>query len=728
MARKSYPAGGSSVSDEDRKAYVPRVDKNPYYRTTDILNGAYKKNIKLEAGKFNSTDLKTIWVNFGESKFEPILACLAFGKDDAHAIYQLGCGHKWEGKVGHPTDGSKSGPCWECGAEQSYLGFEHEWQHIIFRSDIVARKVFCEQYAKMLVQQAPHVDVTELEQFLSLFINLLDDIRVNSLWERIYYGSAQNIWRRWTRLTEECGEEANTNIFFSYVFSVAFGVDTDPNGPWEPLRDVLWWGTSSVRYRGFGNMLCIARATLDRCMGYLLSKVPPKPQQQPAASESGDDAGGADAGAEKAEASTEAGEGQDGAGEQQPSPTDGAGTAEGSSAGAQAGDPSGAEGGVTPEQKSEALKSLMENAEPLDEKEKHPDPEPGQAADAAAKAAIARALSMGDKELDQLAQSFTDEPDPDMADAIEKLQNGMASKSKDSQLTGNARAKMLLIDVAPAGVRGSEVELNSEEKAAVSRLRSMFYRELGRRKAQRDTTGVSVDVQSLIQYRCDHQDPNVYEQQDNSKGFAYAVLSDMSGSMSSAFQEVCHAVEALKLALKFPFVSGSTWGFRGGENSSFAGEVWLYRYHKECTGYTGWTMAQSASTGARWKVPVACGGLTPMNPAINVVVNHLRTREASGMAKRLFLLTDGSPVSNKTSGQRMPDFLLRQFVAKEINAARRSGIQVYTIVVGANAIPDDQCKMMFGPQQFWRKVGRDGVGNALTALVLQNFTRYIKLR
>ncbi len=627
-----------------------------------------------------------------------------------------------------------------CGAKQSYLGFEHEWQHIIFKSDLVARKIFCEQYSKMLAQQAPHVDQQELEQFLSLFINLFDDIRVNSLWERIYAGSAQDIWDRWKRLTEECGIDINTNVFFSFVFAVAFGVPTEPDGPWEPLRQILWWGTQSVRYRGFGNMLVIARATFDRCMGFILSSMAPQqPQQQPPPQQApqGDPGAGqgSDEGEEEGQEEGDQGSPQAGAdpGQQPPTPGEPGENAAGTQADAQAGQSPGqpAAGGVTPEQKAEALKSLMENAEPLDEKEEHPEPAPEDVSDPSsqtARAAIARALSMDDEEVEDLLEGLTDEPDPDMADALDKLQNGVAQKSKDSQLTGNARAKMLLIDVTPAGVKNSGVTLSSEEKSAVQRLRSMFYRALGRRKARRDSSGVTVDVQALLQYRSDHQDPGIYEQQDTNKGFAYAVLSDMSGSMTSAFREVCHAVEALKMALKFPFVSGSTWGFRGGENSSFAGEVWLYRYHKDCVGYTGTAMARNSNSGAMWKIPVQCGGLTPMNPAINVVVNHLRTREASGMAKRLFLLTDGSPVSTKTSGQHIPDFLLRQFVAKEINAARRSGIQVYTIVVGANAIPDDQCKMMFGPQQFWRKVGRDGVGNALTSLVLQNFTRYIKLR
>ena len=115
-----------------------------------------------------------------------------------------------------------------------------------------------------------------------------------------------------------------------------------------------------------------------------------------------------------------------------------------------------------------------------------------------------------------------------------------------------------------------------------------------------------------------------------------------------------------------------------------------------------------------------------MNAAINVATGHLWRKMPAGMAKRMFLLTDGSPVHTKVTGARIPEFMLRQFVANEIKKARQHGIEVYTIVIGEHAIDDERCLQMFGQRKFWTRVGRDRVGLSLLTLVLRNFNRYLR--
>src|SRR5262249_12058139 len=131
--RGYYSAGGPPGNG---KAWEPKVDKNPFYRTMDIFNGIFKKNIKLSGGPSNCTDLHTIYVNFGELKPSKIRTVTGPGKDSEHAVYELECGHAWEGKTTNKDGTAKVlgkdwGMCGVCGAEQIYRGFEHEWQHII---------------------------------------------------------------------------------------------------------------------------------------------------------------------------------------------------------------------------------------------------------------------------------------------------------------------------------------------------------------------------------------------------------------------------------------------------------------------------------------------------------------------------------------------------------------------------------------------------------------------
>jgi hypothetical protein len=380
----------------------------------------------------------------------------------------------------------------------------------------------------------------------------------------------------------------------------------------------------------------------------------------------------------------------------------------------------------------------MAGAKELDGKEDHPVPEPSalQNMDSqAVKAMVAQALAQDVGDIVAIDQQLGDAPDPDMQKVLDQLQDGLVEKSKDSQLTSGAKAKILLISVRPEGLR-DRIELDENERFAVNRMRSTFYKAMGRQKAKMSQEGNVVDVPAAIQYFSDHQDPEVFVGEAVQQGFGYIILSDMSGSMSGSYSQVCHAAEMLKQALNFPFVTGQLWGFRGGESvpgrTADAGEVWLYRYDRACKGYTGATkhsaFMPSQNRFSDFTIPVKCGGLTPMNSAINVTVSHLWKRLPSSMAKRLFILTDGSPCHTKTTGGHLPEWMLQGFVAKEIALARKHGIQVYTVVIGQHAIEDKDCMKMFGPRQFWRKTERGEIYKDLSNLVLANFTKYIKAR
>lgn len=794
MARasnRSFFTSGGKARPTSEAAWTPRVDKNPFYRTMDIFNGVFKKNIKLSAGKFNATDGHTIFVDFGELKPSKIELVVRDGKDAEHTIYQLECGHEWEGrktdKEGQPkVPGKDWGMCGVCGADQIYRGFEHEWQHIIFKSDLAARKIFCEQYADQLLKQAPDVNRQELIGFLAMLTNAFDDIRVNSLWEKIYPGSAFAIWDRWRFYTNRMGD-ATSRDFIPFVFAVAFGLPTDPQGELEPMRPIVDWAVKKVKYRGFANMLIDIRVVLDRCMGALLADMKPPPSLMqpppppPAILQQGDKNGQAEEEKEAQQATEERG-GEESqpdqsaprSGDQDPADEPGNTAGSSSTSGTedsdtqQAGAPSdqadvgdqapqgdGAAGAERSEQgvlgipsaasvkadakeRSGALSRLMKGAQELDPKEEHSDPtqEDLDAAlvSQALRAMLAKALNLDISDLQAIdAKMPTGQVDDDMQKQLDQLQTSGTGKSEDSILTGNAKARVVIIDVTKDSIAtGIKVELDEEQRYFVNRMRSAFFRTLGRQKAKRGPSGNQVDVQALIQYRGDHQDPNVFENEDINQGFAYSVLCDMSGSMNGTFPIVCQAIEMLKEALHFPFVVGNLWGFRGGEpipgySRDGNGEVWMYRYAKDVHWYKGTARVKTDRLGTI-QVPVECGGITPMNSAINVATTHLWRRMPTGMAKRMFLLTDGSPIQTKVTGAQLPEFMLRQFVAKEIREARKHGIQVYTIVIGQHSIEEDKCLQMFGPRKFWRRVGHDRVGTALSSLVLDNFSKYIRVR
>lgn len=782
MVRKSYYVVGGSDGEDRKTNWEPKVNKDPFYRTMDIFNGVFKKNIKLSAGESNCTDLHTIKINFGELKPSKIAKILGPGYDKDHSIFLLECDHEWEGrstKDGAPKSIGDWGMCGVCGADTIYRGFEHEWQHIIFKSDLAARAVFCDRYSEQLQKQLSTnypIDEIELSNFLHLLVNAFDDIRVNSLWEKVYPGSAMAIWDRW-RLYTTLMNNKNTS-FLAYIFAVAFDVPTNPQGEFEPMKPVIQWALSQVRYRGFNNMLLIVRVVMDRCMGALLAKMKPtnkaSPQPPPAPSlklpvslpdgQSNNSQEDKDEkennsqdvqfnGGREKESETKIGSGQEGQCDSQTetNPTkdqeshapdtdqyDGTGWRL-----QQLGVPSLNDVKADDTEKTQALARLMGDPQQLDPKEEHSPPTAEDLSIAqnslALRAAFNKILHQDISKPEELGTEQSGEPDLEMQAQIDQLQGGVVQKSEASQLTDGSRAKVTIINVTSDGIGEDRLQLESSEKTIIQRLRGAFLRSMGKQKAKRSSAGTSIDVETLIQYLSDFQDSDVFNSDDVNQGFAYSVVCDMSGSMTGSFPVVCRATEMLKQALDFPFVVGNLWGFRGGQpirpssptkkDLFNGGEVWMYKYDKDVDWYTG-TVPVRLFPGPNgvFQVPVKCGGITPMNSAINIATAHLWRKMPAGMAKRMFLLTDGSPLQVKVTGKHIPEFILRQFVASEITKARKHGIEVYTLVIGEHAIEEDKCLQMFGQKKFWMRVGRERVGTVLLSLVLKNFTKYLRRR
>lgn len=322
-----------------------------------------------------------------------------------------------------------------------------------------------------------------------------------------------------------------------------------------------------------------------------------------------------------------------------------------------------------------------------------------------------------------------DRVDTDMQTAIDNFRDGMTHLSPDSQLMADAKASILFIDVFPDGIK-EKVELSRKDLDAMERTRGVFFRTLGKQRLHKAASGLSIDIDAAIQYSIEPNDSEIFEQEKSNQGFAYMTLCDMSGSMNGErFGQVTRAAEMLKGALRFPFVDGRLWGFRGGEmtKAGVAGsQCWVYRYNRECDGYVG--LGQS-ERGVPY--PVTCGGLTPMHSAIRVATRFMLSQVSPGMAKHIFLLTDGAPCGRKVSGDALPGYVLQQFVGKEIQWARQRGIQVYALIIDGG-ISDHESRVMFGPPRFWKSVSsksnENSVDRVLQSLVIQNFEKYLRSR
>jgi len=726
---------------------INSVDKDPFYKTNGILKGAFQKNIRLMAGQISMTNCRgIIWVNFNPKRFSNIKEEDSFR--DGHTVYLLECGHLFKAGKSTTHDVGKCIPCNHCGGEDAYRSFEHEWSHIIFKSNPHLWQMFITNYLKTLEQEGYEVsNIPGLRNFLHLVINSFDDIRSNSLWERVYAGSADFIWKKWKRLCEE-DSDLNEN-FISWIFGVALDTDNlnTQDGPFSDLIPVMIEATDRVRGKGTTNMLTIVRWALDRCVKRLLRNPPPQGKQ------GGDDEQG---GQDAADAATDdesegSSSGKSGESESSDSESEDQGQDPGS-AGSDSGEGQQDDGcsgtdaseDSPPFDQTRALKGLTFGSGPLQEDQDHhvPDSTDRDPSSQANRAAVGKALSANLEEEDQQTVVLGD-VDDDMQQQVTRLLNSVRPQNAQYFLLADAKAKILLVDVDPENIsKEEEIEISPENKIAINRMRAAFSRVMGRQSNKMSDSGLIVDPQTAIQHRINPNEIDLFEEEVLNKGFAYLTLCDMSGSMQgNRFHQVCVGSQMLKSALDYPFVEDHLWGFRGaidegrhhhsyGSQQSIklllrGGEIWIYKYDRNCKGYIGRARGRYQD-GRSHDVKVECGGLTPMNSAIHVAAKFMLTKVPAGMAKRIFLLTDGYPTHVKTSGRDMGKKMLIDFTAKEVRNARQKGVQIYTFVMG-NDIDDTAALQMFGPKRYWERIDdKQSIDKALMSIVLREFTKYLR--
>ena len=718
-----------------------------------------------------------IWLNFNQPIIRQIEE-LAY-EEEGRNYYHLSCTHLFRSGKGTVHQQGKHVPCFACGGNRVYRTLEHEWSHIIFKSNPHLYKTFVDAYIQQLSQEG--YNSTGLDKFFHDLINAFDDIRVNSLLHYVYEGAAYDIWEKWRDICEESDEFVNGN-FLALIFGAtlkASNVDyTD--GEFSELIPIMTEAGQKVKGKGPSNMLLVVRWFMDRCIRKMLSKDQDQQKQQQQGQQQGQGQPPPDAGDDDDDQ-----QGQQGQGGQPPPQGDQEDDDSGQQSqqqGQQQGQPQpgqqgqGSEGGDKGQQgsnsvsdnqqqgqqklqhgppvgqttqdtkdKNVAMQTLRKSAAPLTTEEDYHVPDTSKEPDtdknitaAAAAAALLGAID-DDDQLDDKIQSGV--VDQDVQAAVDQLKNTVRTQTMDSNLLSNAKAKILLLDVKPGDIQSSAyVELSAEQKGTVNRMRTAFTKVMGRRQARMDTDGIIIDVSSVIQYMVDPTQDEIFEEEQITKGFAYLILCDMSGSMhGDPFNQVCNGAEMLKKALDYPFVQGEMWGFRGGMNArsrgsvanqkqwfqtiTRGGEIWIYRYARGCRGYLGELKHPKAG-----RISVDCNGLTPMNSAIHVALKYLMVHVPAGMAKRLFILTDGNPTHVTTGGGSLSASFLRKMVAKEIREGRQKGVDTFSFVIGSQgAISDKNALEMFGPRRFWDRVdGEHTIDDALINVIRTNFVKYLK--
>jgi hypothetical protein len=259
------------------------------------------------------------------------------------------------------------------------------------------------------------------------------------------------------------------------------------------------------------------------------------------------------------------------------------------------------------------------------------------------------------------------------------------------------------------------VHADQSEAQTVQRLRALFYRVMGKRKATLADSGTEIDIPAYIACRQSGIMEPCFKSEERGQGFKAMLLLDKSGSMmGDKDQQVERAARIISKALRFPFVDLQIWGFQSHE----AGSIQVIRYEKNMEFFN----VSKASSG----------GMTPLHIAMRL---GSRQMEKGTEKKQLFVLTDGFPVHYRRDGRMFDTNQLMMFCREEVHSARQQGIGVTGILVGNGYGPNihydmspKQLKFMFGAPRFWKTMAPGKLSQDLVKLVASSFVDYLKAR
>jgi hypothetical protein len=378
---------------------------------------------------------------------------------------------------------------------------KHEWTHVLFGTDLYARAHFVELYLEE--RKLKGLSPTSLqEDFIDMLANAVDDVRVHSLHEMVYPGSAERLKTRWERLLAD-GTKGNLTMRV-----IALGIDAAvvPGSNWDRFDPVILRALELVKRASYPTVLVATRIILDHVIGLLADE---EVLQEPGVPQ----AGGVRRMTKRKPYSNERA------------------VVQMEKAALQS--------------RGSALLFDTESPRALDrdtEKTRH----------------VAR-TAMGlesDDALTQLLSSGMEE----VQTLIRRLSSKLHEIPPDQDLLkGMHRTKIIHVATHDA----EEFRLSERDSRLASELRRIFIKLIDQRTRARAEEGSHLDPERYIEFLHGQGDMEFFLEDRPAKGFDLIILLDMSGSMQQLWMTVSRAAKVAAVATKFPFSNVKVWGFSG---------------------------------------------------------------------------------------------------------------------------------------------------------------------
>jgi hypothetical protein len=593
---------------------------------------------------------------------------------------------------------------------------KHELAHNYFKSNLALRLAFVRglirEFEKTARKLPPHVQKV-LEEDLCFLINILDDIRVNSLWGLVYPGDGDKM-DEWyhdivaPRIAERAKQtypDGDIDNLFTYINLITLGQEAKSSrwGHFEQdileCRDAVLWAT-------FPSCLVSARRLTWKILLELVKDEKPEEEKKP------DPLQGLDADPE--DAGKDLGDSDD-SGDDLSTPSRNSYI-----------DKQIEEKKLEAVAASKALVKLTSGRRPpadvMDEDQGSFDVRnnvsQGEVQSAKTQQQVDRLLRLDPSDDDDFEDFTQASQAAGLKDADEIKQKLDARPptvvSQEKKLEKSVAEKVEIINIKKEELRAAP--MSQEDYEIATKWKSEFIQVMASRKRVRRHQGARLDTQAFIQRRLSGDGGiRCYIRDQTGRGFELVKSFDMSGSIGGVFPQIERLNVVLRKAMDFPFVIQHEQGW----NSTESGGVTLFRF-PQCRGNEGLVSPKSR-----------VGGITPLPQAVTLAGEVLRE---SRNERHLFLFSDGFPVYaydqhryGKKITQYMDTNLLMEWTHDAVKELRIRRIKVWCWMIGPYTPSEEKMDYMFGHGN-WRKIREDQVYEDGIQFIRGHFLHYLRTR
>lgn len=594
------------------------------------------------------------------------------------------------------------------------IATKHELSHIYFKSNLALRLLFVRQLLEELEKETgvPLQGRLELIDQMCLFINVLDDTRVNSLWGLLYPGDGEDMeeWYYGTigpQQAEIAKGIYGDDIDNLFAYAVLLTLRQDPQSTkWGPYKDDILQAVDDSYFKSFPAMLVVARRTLRKILRGISASIQPPDPTPPMW---GGNPNPLDKDDEEAQQALKA-EG------------DGEVTPEGDLDKLMTGRMQQSQKEEQEQQTEispDALRKLLNN--PLPDSFDNPEsgfdhqfiPSDDDMQDLATLRALAQASGVDADDQDAMT-AFLGNAEEEGVAAVQFLQQAMNNHSgaimagnfrnENGFVTKDVKADVNLVRPSPFDI--TPYVLSPADLEAADRWKKHFLRVLGVLSSRTDEYGHEIIPELYIRQKLSHEPFRCFRRDSSARGFRLTILADMSGSMYGSFDMVERLVGVLQRALDFSFVHLDVGGF----NSSEGGTVNYYKYPPRTKGLI--------SPKSR------VSGVTPLSHAIQIAGRGLiGTRDES----HLFVLSDGFPVYQIKSGWAPKTSVLVNWARDAVLQLKRQHVNVWCWMIGTHSPGSEDLDRMFGPHA-WKKIDRNRIYEDSFEFITKQFLNFMRRR